>query len=102
MVRCLLKEKHMPKCFWVDAVNWTVHVLNRSPSTSLKDKTPEEKWSHIKPEVDYFRVFECIGHVHVSDAKRTKLDDKSFKVVLHGVKERTKAYKHFVPQPSKS
>lgn len=35
--------------------------------------------------------------MYVPDAKRTKLDDKSFKAVLLGVKEGTKAYKLFIP-----
>jgi hypothetical protein len=56
MVRCLLTEKQMPKVFWPETVRWTVHVLNRSPITMIKGKTPEECWSGINPTVDYFRV----------------------------------------------
>ncbi|GKE35563.1 retrovirus-related pol polyprotein from transposon TNT 1-94, partial [Tanacetum coccineum] len=79
MVRSVLSAKQIPKTFWPEAVNWAVHVLNRSPTLALKDKTPEEAWSGIKPSVKYFRVFGCIGHVHVPDAKRIKLDSKSLK-----------------------
>uniref|UniRef100_A0A2N9EXA4 Integrase catalytic domain-containing protein n=1 Tax=Fagus sylvatica TaxID=28930 RepID=A0A2N9EXA4_FAGSY len=86
MVRSMLSEKQIPKNFWPEAVNWTAHVLNRSPTLAVKDMTPEEAWSGIKPNVDYFRVFGCIGHVHVSDSKRKKLDDKSFQCVLLGMK----------------
>ena len=82
MVRSMLSEKQVPKNFWLEAANWTVHVLNRSPTLAEKDMTPEEAWSGVKPNVDYFRVFGCIGHVHVSNNKRKKLDDKSFQCVL--------------------
>ncbi|XP_023513203.1 uncharacterized protein LOC111777714 [Cucurbita pepo subsp. pepo] len=77
MVRSILSEKQVPENFWPEAVDWTMHVLNRSSIVVVKDMTPEEAWSGVKPNVDYFRVFGCIGHVYVSDNKRKKLDDKN-------------------------
>jgi len=97
MVRCLLTEKHMPKTFWAEAAQWTVHVLNRSPTSAVKGKTPEECRSGIKPNVEHFRVFGCIGHVHIPDRKRLKLDDKIYKCVLLGVSNESKAYRLFDP-----
>lgn len=51
----------------------------------------------MKPNVDYFRVFGCIDHVHVPDAKRTKLKDKRFKAVLLRISEESKACLLFDP-----
>lgn len=87
----------MPKTFWAEAAQWTVHVLNRSPTSAVKGKTPEECWSGIKPNVEHFRIFGCIGHVHILDRKRLKLDDKSYKCVLLGVSNESKAYRLFDP-----
>ncbi|RVW23482.1 Retrovirus-related Pol polyprotein from transposon TNT 1-94 [Vitis vinifera] len=101
MVRSMLSEKQVPKNFWPEAVNWTVHVLNRSPTLAVKGVTLEEAWSGVKPNVDYFRVFGCIGHVHVPDNKRKKLDDKSFQCVLLGVSEESKAYRLYDPVSKK-
>jgi hypothetical protein len=101
MFRSMLPEKQVPKNFWPEAVNWTAHVLNRSPTLAVKDMTPEEAWSGVKPNVDYFRVFGCIGHVHVSDSKRKKLDDKSFQCVLLGMSEESKAYRLYDPASKK-
>ena len=101
MVRSMLSEKQVPKNFWPEAVNWTAHVLNRSPTLAVKGVTPEEAWSGVKPNVDYFRVFGCIGHVHVPDNKRKKLDDKSFQCVLLGVSEESKAYRLYDPVSKK-
>ena len=101
MVRSMLSEKQVPKNFWPEAVNWTAHVLNRSPTLAVKDMTPEEAWSGVKPNVDYFRVFGCIGHVHVSDSKRKKLDNKSFQCVLLGMSEESKAYRLYDPASKK-
>ncbi|WJZ94710.1 hypothetical protein VitviT2T_013543 [Vitis vinifera] len=46
-------------------------------------------------------VFGCIGHVHVPDNKRKKLDDKSFQCVLLGVSEESKAYRLYDPVSKK-
>ena len=78
-----------------------MHVLNKSPTVLVRDMTLEEAWSGVKPNVDYFRVFECIGHVHVSDRKRKKLDDKSFQFVLVGLIEESKAYRLYDPVSKK-
>ncbi|TXG57834.1 hypothetical protein EZV62_015663 [Acer yangbiense] len=42
MVRSMLSEKQVPKNFWLEAVNWTTHVLNKSPTLAVKDMIPEE------------------------------------------------------------
>lgn len=55
--------------------------------------TPIEAWSGVKPSVHHFRVFGCIGYVHISNNQRTKLDDKSLKCVLLRVSDETKAYR---------
>ena len=97
LVRSMLSEKYIPREFWPEVVNWCVHVLNRSPTLAVKDLTPEEAWSCVKPSVEYFRVFGCIGHVHIPNVKRTKLDSRSSKCVLFGVSEKTKGYRMYNP-----
>ena len=76
-------------------------MLNRSTTLAVKNVTPEEAWSGVKSNVDYFRVFGCIGHVHVPNIKRKKLDDKSFKCVLLGISEESKADKLYDPMSKK-
>ena len=67
--------------------------MNRSPTSAVKEVTPEEAWSGNKPSVHYFRVFGCIAHVHIPDKRRSKLDDKSEKCIMLGVSEESKAYR---------
>ncbi|GMJ14865.1 hypothetical protein HRI_005155700 [Hibiscus trionum] len=62
------------KSCWLEAVNWSIHVLNRSPTFSVQNQTPEEAW-----------------------AKRSKLDDKGEKCIFLGVCEQSKAYKLYNP-----
>jgi transposase InsO family protein len=77
MVRSMLTSRNVPKRFWPEALVWSTHVLNRSPTVSVKNMTPEECWSGLKPSITHFRVFGCIAHVHIPDNLRKKLDDKS-------------------------
>jgi len=46
--------------------------------------------------VDHFRVFGCITHVHVPEARRTKLN-RSITCVLLGGSEESKGHKLFNP-----
>lgn len=96
-VRAILNERNVPKVFWPKAVKWCVHVQNRSPTSAVENKTPEEAWSNMKPSMNYFRVFGCVSHVHVPDQKRSKLDDKSKICILLGVSDESKAYRLYDP-----
>lgn len=97
MVRSMMIAKNIPKSFWPEAVNWAVHVLNRSPTLAVQNKTPEEAWSGEKPSVGYFKVFGCVAHVHVGHNSRNKLDKRSVTCVLLGVSEESKAYRLYNP-----
>ena len=67
--------------------------MNQSPTSVVKEVTPEEAWSGNKPSVYYFKVFGCIAHVHIPNKQRSKLDDKNEKCILLGVSEEAKAYR---------
>ena len=97
MVRSMLSNKNIPKTFWPEAMNWTIYVLNRCPTLAVKDVTPGEAWSGVKPSIDHFRVFGCIAHVYVPEERKTKLDNRSITCVLLGVSEESKGYKLFDP-----
>jgi len=101
LVRSMLSEKKIPKTFWHEVVNWTIYVLNRCPTFAVKDMTPEKVWSGVKPSVEHFRVFGCVAHVHIPDARRTKLENKSFCCVLLGVNEESKGYRLYDPVAKK-
>ncbi|CAL8991481.1 unnamed protein product [Prunus brigantina] len=75
----------IPKSFWPEAVNWGIHILNKSPTFAIRDLTPEEAWSGRKPAVGYFKVFGCIAYAHILDEKKNKLDDKDSEWVFDSV-----------------
>ncbi|MCH80374.1 copia-type polyprotein, partial [Trifolium medium] len=101
IVRSMLSSRNVPKRFWPEAVKWATYVMNRCPTLSVKNMTPEEAWSDIKPSVHHFRVFGCIAYVHVADNQRKKLDNKSIKCVFLGISDESKAYKLYEPSERK-
>lgn len=96
-IRSMLAERKVPKMFWPEAVKWCEHIQNRSITTIMKGKTPEEAWRSVKPKVDYFHIFGCIAHVYIPDQKMSKLDSKSKKCVFLGVSDESKAYRLYDP-----
>ena len=67
--------------------------MNKSPTLTVQNMTPEEAWSGRKPTVDHFRIFGCIAYAHILDEKRRKLDNKREKCIFLGVSDKSKAYK---------
>ena len=49
MVYSMLFDKKIPKSFCPKVVNWSIYVLNRCPTLAVKDITPWEAWSGVKP-----------------------------------------------------
>lgn len=82
--------------FWLEAMNWNIHIMNRSPTYVVQNITPEEAWNGGKPTVDHFKKFGCITYAHIPD-KRKKFDDKGEKYIFLGVNEESKAYKLYNP-----
>ncbi|RDX87961.1 hypothetical protein CR513_30501, partial [Mucuna pruriens] len=99
MARYMLKDKKMPKQFRGEAVSTAAYILNRSPTKSLNDVTPEEVWSG-KPAVSHFRVFGSLCFKHILDERRKKLDDKGQPMIFLGYNS-TGAYKLYSPTSKK-
>lgn len=101
LVRSTLSEKAVPKTFWPEAVKWIIYLLNHSPTMENKEVTPEEMWTGIKATVNYFRGFGGLGHVHIPDSMRTKLEDKIHLCVFRWINEESKAYRLYDPKKEK-
>ncbi|KAL4335379.1 hypothetical protein GQ457_07G009100 [Hibiscus cannabinus] len=87
MVQSMLKSKNVPKEFWAEAVECAVYLLNRCKTPSLKNITPQEAWSGVKPTVSHLKVFGSVSYAHIHDQRRAKLDDKSLKLIFFGYDE---------------
>ncbi|GAA0168386.1 transmembrane signal receptor [Lithospermum erythrorhizon] len=85
----------MPKYFWSHAAAWTCHIPNRCRTLSVKEITPQEAWSKIKPSIDHLRVWGCLAHTHVPKQGRSKFDERSTLCIFIGIYSNTKAYRLF-------
>ena len=81
MARSMLKAKS------------SVYLLNVCPTKSVREMTPEEAWSGLKPDVSHLRVFGCVAYAHIPDQRRKKLDDKSVKCIFIKYSDPTNGYK---------
>jgi hypothetical protein len=95
--KTMMFDQDLPNYLWAEATSIAVYIQNRCPHAILKDKTPEEVFSGIKPEVGHLRIFGCPVYIHVPKEKRTKMEPLGKKGVLVGYNENSKAYKIYVP-----
>jgi hypothetical protein len=77
----------------VEAINYENYIVNHTPTKALKNITPEEAWTKIKPDVSHFCVFGSIAWAHIPDEKRKALQPKSEKCIFVGYSKDVKGYK---------
>ncbi|KAK8926407.1 hypothetical protein KSP39_PZI018471 [Platanthera zijinensis] len=49
MTRCMMNVKNILHCYWGEAANTAVYLLNRAPTRTLSNSTPYELWYNLKP-----------------------------------------------------
>ncbi|XXG89956.1 hypothetical protein AAC387_Pa12g1836 [Persea americana] len=101
MTRIMLKEKGLPKEYWAEAAACIAYLLNRCPTKSVRNKTPQEAWSGHKPSLAHLKIFGCVAYAQVPEAKRKKLDDRGEKCIFIRYSEESKAYKLYNPLTKK-
>ena len=63
----MIYDANLPMEFWGYAIVHFVEVYNRTPHSSLGNKTPWECEKGTLPDVSMFRVFGCRATVYVAD-----------------------------------
>jgi hypothetical protein len=92
MANCMIQSKGLCLLYWAEAINCENYIVNHTPTKALKNITPEEAWTKIKPDVSHFRVFGSIAWAHIPDEKRKALQPKSEKCIFVGYCENVKGY----------
>jgi hypothetical protein len=67
-------------------------ILNRSPSTKINCKIPEEVWTCHSCDFSNLRIFFCDAYALISKDQRSKLDPRSKKYVFVGYGDGVKGY----------
>ena len=86
---CFFYSK-LPKPLWAEALNTSCYFVNKSPSTTLNFKTPDEIWPRKLANYLNLKVFGCIAYAHT---KQGKLEPRAFKCAFLGYFEWVKGYK---------
>jgi hypothetical protein len=74
--RCMLNGVKLGKELWEEAVDTACYLVNRSPSSTLDDKTPQKVWTGKKPSHTHLKVFGCEAYVHIPKENMSKIDKK--------------------------
>lgn len=99
--RTMLRSKQIDKKFWAEAVNLAVHVLNRSGTSTITDKSPYELWYNKEAKVDHLHIFGSEVFIHIPKEKRHKLDPKAAKCMFVGYDDHSKGHRVWNPKTGK-
>ncbi|PKU72844.1 Retrovirus-related Pol polyprotein from transposon TNT 1-94 [Dendrobium catenatum] len=89
-VRCLLFSSGLSKFFWGEALSTACYLVNRTPSSAINFKTPQELWKGKPPSLTHLRVFGCLAYPHQN---KGKLEPRSIKCVFLGYPTGVKGYR---------
>jgi hypothetical protein len=92
MASCMLHAKSLPERLWDEELNCVTYIQNRSPHKSVKDNTPYDAWSSLKPEVTHFCIFSSRAWARIPSEKRKELDPKITKCIFVGYLGGVKGY----------
>jgi hypothetical protein len=93
----MMQDQSLPMIMWAEACMKTLYVQNRSPRDFLKNITPKESFTRVKPKIEHFKIFGCLVHFHVPKEKRSKLDPSGRKDTFMGYSESSKTYQIYIP-----
>ena len=92
MLNAMIISAKLPFNLWGEPLFTACHVHNRVLSKKIQS-SPYELWNGRKPNLSYFKVWECIVYFRVLDPKRTKFGPRAIKSVFVGYAMNSKAYK---------
>ena len=92
--RCMLSGVGLGKELWAKAVGTACYLVNRSPSSTLDEKNPQEVRTGKEPSLTRLKVLGCDAYVHVPKENKSKMDKKC---IFIGYKDGLKGYKLWNP-----
>jgi hypothetical protein len=93
MASCMLHANSLPQRLWAEALNCETYIQNISPHRSVKNKTPYEAWTGLKPEMTHFRIFDSHAWARIHSRKRKALDPQSIECIFVGYPDGVKGYR---------
>ena len=82
---------------WEDVASTSIYVQNISPHRVFRNKTLEEAFIGVKPDVSHLSTFGCSVYIHVPKEKTSKLEPSGKKETFVGYSETSKDYRIYIP-----
>jgi Reverse transcriptase (RNA-dependent DNA polymerase) len=83
-IRSIIAETKLPKELWAELARTVVYLKNRSPTRSLKDKTPYEALYGAKPDLSHLIAVGTKAMPHIPKSKNQKLDTRAGEGIMVG------------------
>lgn len=95
IARALRFQANLPIEFWGECVLTAGHLINRTPTVLLNNKTPYEILHGEPPSISHLRVLGCLAYAHNKNTKGDKFASRSRRCILLGYPSGTKGWKLF-------
>ena len=56
----MIFDQNLEYYLWAEAFCTVIYIQNRSPHSYLRDKTPEEVFTEVKPNISHLTIFGCL------------------------------------------
>ena len=86
----LLYHANMPLHFWDDAFSTTYYLINRTPTVTLKNKSPYEVLFKCNPNYKFLRIFGCACWPNLRPYNANKFQPRSSQCIFLGYSPRHK------------
>jgi transposase InsO family protein len=83
-IRSIIAETGFPKVLWAELACTVTYLKNRSPTRSLRDKTPCEALYCIKPDLSHLIAIGTKAMPHIPKSKNQKLDSYADEGIMVG------------------
>ena len=97
VAQAMLHDQGLSMHLWAEAGNTAVYVKNHCPHRVLGMSTPEEYFTHKKPNISHLKIFGSSFYIHVTKDTRKKLELAVEVGIFVGYKETPHNYRVYFP-----
>ena len=72
VARALIFQSQLPLFYWSYVVKHSVHLINRTPTPLLQDKSSYQIVYNYIPDLSHIKNFDCLAFATTSSVQRTK------------------------------
>jgi len=94
----MMSENKFPPKLWGECILTAAYLKDRTPTRTLKDKTPYEAYYGIRPDVSHLREIGSRAFIFIQAEKNPKIYNRSMEGILIGYSPNSKAYRCYYPK----